>query len=209
MKEYGMDEIKEVFLKICRVCEEKKDSLTEIDSKLGDGDMGISMSSGAQAIRKTIQTFPEQEKNLTKLFLSSAMAFNRAAPSTLGTLLSFGMMAIGKELKNREYIEEAEIPALVRRFADTISEKGKAKVGDKTILDALYPYADALEEVYTNTASMDKALQAAEEAARAGMESTKGKKAKTGRASWLDTRNMEYPDAGTVLCVFVAEELRR
>lgn len=183
--------------------------MTEIDSKLGDGDMGISMSSGAEAIRKTLSSFPKQEKNLAKLFWTSAMAFNRAAPSTLGTLLSFGMMAVGKELENREYIEEVEIPALVKQFADTIAEKGKAKVGDKTILDVLYPYADTLQRVYMKTSSLNKALVAAEEAARAGMESTKGKKAKTGRASWLDTRNMEYPDAGVVLCVFAAEELCR
>lgn len=208
-KTYGIEEIKDVFLEICHVCEKQKDSLTEIDSKLGDGDMGISMNSGAKAIRNTLSAFPKQEKNLTKLFLASAMACNRAAPSTLGTLLSFGMMAVGKELNNAIYVEETAIPSLVKRFADTISEKGKAKTGDKTILDALYPYAETLESVYGRTGSLDKALIAAGEAAKAGMESTKGKKAKTGRASWLDTRNMEYPDAGAVLCVLVVEALEK
>lgn len=205
MERYSMEDVKSLLLGICNTCIENQEILTELDSKLGDGDMGISMGNGSRAIRQVVDQLPPEEKDLTKLFMGSAMGFNRAAPSTLGTLISFGMMAVARALDHREVIEEREVAALVKCFMETIAEKGKAKPGDKTILDALYPLAETLEQSYEKNGSLRSAFREACAAARDGMEKTKGIKAKTGRASWLDTRNMEYPDAGAVLCVLVSE----
>ena len=207
MRQYWTEDLKKLFLNICRICEENQEILTELDSRLGDGDMGISMGNGARAIRKVLEEFPEQETDLTKLFLNASMAFNRAAPSTLGTLISFGMMAVGKALNHKKTVEEEEIPELVGLFADTISMRGKAGRGDKTILDALLPYAEVLKSTYEKGGGLKEAHKEASRAAEAGMESTKGIRAKTGRASWLDTRNMEYPDAGAVLCTVIVNEI--
>lgn len=207
MRQYTNSDVKNVLLRISEVCILHKDRLTEIDSKLGDGDMGISMSRGAEAIQHVLKDFDENEQDITKLCLDCAMSFNRAAPSTLGTLLSFGMMSVGKSLNHSKMMSEDIVVTLPGILADTISIKGKAQVGDKTILDALYPFAQTLERVYQETSNIRVALQVAAKAAEAGMESTKGIKAKTGRASWLDTRNMEYPDAGAVLCTLVSQKL--
>ena len=156
-------QIKEVLSRICDVMIREKEALTEIDSRLGDGDMGISMEKGAVAVKRVLEN--GQENSISNLLLTAASAFNRAAPSTLGTLISFSIMSIAKVTK------------------------GRAKQGDKTILDAFIPFADTLQSVYDGKKDVQAALEAALEAAEKGMESTKGMLAKTGRASWLDGRN--------------------
>lgn len=198
-------EVKEVLGYICDVMIREKKALTEIDSRLGDGDMGISMEKGAMAVRQVLEM--EQDNDISRLLLATASAFNRAAPSTLGTLISFSIMAIAKEVKGCNEITEEQAIRFPVIMADTISMRGKAKQGDKTILDALIPFADTLQCVYEENKDAGEALRAALAAAEKGMESTKGMLARTGRASWMDGRNKEYPDGGAVLCVKIAQEL--
>lgn len=80
-------------------------------------------------------------------------------------------------------------------------------MGDKTILDALVPFAETLEKLSADNVSFARAWREAAAAAEKGMEGTKGMTAKTGRAKWLDGRNKEYPDGGAVLCVKVVQRL--
>ncbi len=205
MAEYSMDDVKRILNKIAGEFISAKARLTEIDSKLGDGDMGISMEKGAVAVKKAVSDFDSKEKKISKLLLSCAAAFNNAAPSTMGTLLSMGMMAVGKELADNTQITEAEIAKLPGTLANAIAVRGKASVGDKTILDALVPYSISLQDTYEKTGDLRIALNQASLAAFEGMESTKGIIAKTGRAKWIAERNMEYPDGGAVLCYLVAK----
>lgn len=79
--------------------------------------------------------------------------------------------------------------------------------GDKTILDALCPFARELSSAYASGKTLNDALYCAVEAADAGVEATKGRVAKTGRAKWLAERNMEYPDGGAYLCARVVRKL--
>jgi phosphoenolpyruvate---glycerone phosphotransferase subunit DhaL len=183
-----------------------KEELTAIDSKLGDGDMGMSIEKGAMALKRA---FDSDNPDPAALLASGAVAFNRAAPSTLGTLLSCGIQETAKFLKEKPEPSEADIVSIPRLFAETISKRGKAKEGDKTILDALVPYAKALEESYKATGKLTAALKAAAEGAKAGMEHTKGMVAKAGRAKWLADRNKDCPDGGAVLCSRIADCLMR
>ena len=210
METYGIKDVENLFLSLCRICRENQESFTEADSRLGDGDMGITIGKGAAAVERILhdrEIKGNETEEMSKLFMDCAMEWNRCAPSTLGTLISFGMMAVGKELNHRSHIEEDEIPGLVKLFADTIATRGSARTGDKTILDALYPYVETLRSCYEDTRDLSEALEKAAEAARQGMERTKGMIARTGRASWLNTRNMEYPDAGAVLMATVGTRL--
>lgn len=177
-----------------------KAKLTEIDSKLGDGDMGISMEKGALAIKKELTGLSENEKDISRLFMTCASSFNRAAPSTMGTLLSAGLLALAKKCIGKTELTAVDIVFFPEVLAETIAFRGKASVGDKTVLDALYPYAQVLQSVYSETQDLQQALNKAAQAAAQGVESTKGIVAKTGRAKWLAERNMDYPDGGAVLC---------
>ncbi len=118
----------------------------------------------------------------------------------MGTLLSAGLMSLGKECMKKTEITESDIVAFPGILADSIAFRGKASVGDKTVLDALCPYALVLKGVFEETHNLGEALKKAALAAQEGMESTKGIVAKTGRAKWLAERNMDCPDGGAVLC---------
>ena len=183
-----------------------KDELTAIDSKLGDGDLGLSMEKGGQALKQVCKT--DYIDNATFL-ATAAVAFNRAAPSTMGTLISYGIQEVAKYFKEKQEISESDIVLIPRMFFEIISKRGKAKLGDKTILDALIPYANELEKTYEATGELCIALDKAAESAKMGMEKTKGMVAKIGRAKWLAERNKDYPDGGAVLCSRIADCLVR
>lgn len=201
----GIAEVKKVLYKICDVLQEEKEELTEIDSRLGDGDMGISMDKGALAVRAVLDSSQEQE--ISKLLSACGAAFNRAAPSTLGTLLSFSLLTVAENSDTKTEFAEKDLARIPSIIADTISLRGKAHMGDKTILDALIPFAETLEGLFEENIPLSQAWKEAAAAAEKGMESTKGMTAKTGRAKWLDGRNKEYPDGGAVLCVRVIQGL--
>ncbi|RXZ79951.1 DAK2 domain-containing protein [Paenibacillaceae bacterium] len=101
------------------------------------------------------------------------MAFNRAAPSTMGTLISSGMMAAAKQFAGHTSLQAYEVAEIPQIFADAISLRGKAKLGDKTVLDALIPYAVKLKQHYSDTNDFRQSLDAAAESAWLGMERTK------------------------------------
>lgn len=201
----GIAEVKKVLYKICDVLKAEKEELTEIDSRLGDGDMGISMDKGSLAVRAVLDN--SQEQKISKLLSACGAAFNRAAPSTLGTLLSFSLLTVAKNVETKTELTEKDLVCIPSIMVDTICSRGKACIGDKTILDALIPFAETLKGRFEENIPFPQAWKEAVAAAEKGMESTKGMTAKTGRAKWLDGRNKEYPDGGAVLCVRVIQGL--
>ena len=185
--------------------EKNLDYLGELDGKSGDGDLGLSMKAAFDAINRAAVAYPGDDLGL--LFLNAAMECNRAAPSTMGTLLSAGLMAVAKAYKGQEELSDAEIISLPRLFAEGIQRRGKAKLGDKTILDALLPYADALENHFAETQDLEEASTKAAEVAERAAEATKGMQAQIGRAKWLGERASAYADGGATLWAIIARSL--
>ncbi len=202
---YSIDSVKRFLMVVTNEMIHIKTELTEIDSKLGDGDMGISMEKGALAVRQAVNA--DTSCNISSLLLQCAMAFNRAAPSTMGTLISGAIMKVGGYCENKQELSFEDATGFPQMMADAIAARGKAREGDKTILDALIPYSVALQKVFRETGDIKAALAAASESARTGMERTKGMVARSGRAKWLGGRNKEYPDGGAVLCWKIARRL--
>jgi dihydroxyacetone kinase-like protein len=203
---YTVESVKKLVFSIADEMIAAKNELTDIDSKLGDGDMGASMEKGALALKNSIKG---DESDIAAMLGQAAAAFNRAAPSTMGTLLSFAIQEIAKCFKEKPGLSVEDVLHMPQIAADIISKRGKAKEGDKTILDALLPFASTLENTYKETGDLKTSLHKASESAKAGMEKTKGMIAKTGRAKWLADRNKECPDGGAVLCTRIAAVLER
>jgi len=198
--EYGIESVKNTLKRMAEALISMETVLTDIDSKLGDGDMGLSMAGGARAILSCLEG---QQDSISACLEACAAAFNRAAPSTMGTLLSVATKSVGAAFKGKDVLTEADVAQIPRLMLNTITKFGKAKVGDKTIVDALSPFAEVFEQEFAQTQTFSAAL----EAARAGMESTKGMEARMGRARWLRGRNAEFPDGGCVMLVEVVESL--
>ena len=203
MAEYKIENVKEALIKIASVMKGQKDALTEIDSKNGDGDLGISMDKGADAIQSTVKACTSGD--IGALLSQCGAAFNRSAPSTLGTLIGMSFMFLGKAWTGKEAVSEEDIAAMPGIVRDTIGRMGKAVPGDKTILDALDPFAKVLAEEYAGSGDLAGAWKKAADAAREGVEATKGMKAKVGRARWLGDRATGTADGGALLCSMVID----
>ncbi len=200
-----MNKIKARILKVCADVIAQKETLGDLDSKSGDGDLGMSMEAAFSAIRESCQAY--EGDDLGAMLMKAALACNRAAPSTMGTLISSGIMSLAKTCKGQSGLEDDQIITLPRIFTEGVQTRGKAKLGDKTILDALLPMCDALEAAYADGAGLQASFAAGAAAADKAAEATRGMQAKTGRAKWLGKRAAEHPDAGAKLCAIAAQSL--
>ncbi|WP_312644034.1 dihydroxyacetone kinase subunit L [Hydrogenoanaerobacterium sp.] len=195
--------LKEAFAVISDIMLKNKDYLIELDQQNGDGDLGISMSGGYKAVADYLAD--AEEKDLGKLLLKSSTVFNEAAPSSLGTITSFGLMGMAKALKGKEETTLAETAEALCAGVEKIMDKAKSKPGEKTILDALCP---AVETLKANSAADAKtAFQAAYDAAAAGSESTKAMKSVHGRAAYYGEKSIGLLDGGSVVGKLIFEGL--
>lgn len=177
------------------------DYLVELDARNGDGDLGLTMRDCWKAVADVVQT--AQTDDLGMILLQCSKEANRAAPSTLGTIMSFWMMGAAKELRGKANVTLAEFADALSAGIAMICSKAGSKAGDKTVLDALIPAVFALQEHAKSGSAF--ALKAAYEAAEAGMESTKDMISKHGRAAYYGEKSLGIVDGGAVAGKFIFE----
>lgn len=173
--------------------EETKDLLNELDGAVGDGDLGITMSRGYRGVREGLADYPQ---DIGRILFKMGMDFNNAASSTTGALLATALVRAGKLFKGKVEMDVTDIAAALKAAEDGIQEKGKANPGDKTMLDAIVPAREALDEAAQASDLILPALRKALEGAEEGMNSTAQMKAVVGRARWLGERTIGHQDPG-------------
>ncbi len=174
--------------------EAQKDYLCQLDAAVGDGDQGVTMAIGFRAIRQGLPALAGQD--IGTIILKSGMTFNGTAASTIGALLATACMRAAREAKG---LQEVGLPGLARMAeaaATGIQERGKAALGDKTVLDALVPAVQALRTAADAGAPLEEALGRSLQAAEEGVRATIPLKSKIGRAAWLADRTVGHQDPG-------------
>lgn len=169
------------------------DELRDLDAALGDGDLGITVSLGARAVIAALEEL-DDDALPAEIATSCAKAFANANPSTMAALVAGALLAGSREWGDEKSVTIAQAAAFTRSAADSIGKRGKSQLGDKTILDALIPAADALDEASALSAgeALDRAIAAAEN----GVVETRGMQSRRGRASWLQERSIGLQDPG-------------
>lgn len=170
-----------------------KPYLTEIDSQIGDGDHGIGMAGGLEKAKAKLlaaESFEDVNQEFKLVGHTMLMSMGGASGVIFGTMFEGG----AKTLDSRKNLDCAAITDLMKGSRDAIAKRDKAKVGDKTMLDAFVPAVEAMENAKTDDLAV--LLSAAEKAAKQGMENTKNYIAKFGRAKSLMERSIGYQDAG-------------
>lgn len=190
----NVQDLKGAFASISAVMDENRDYLIELDSHNGDGDLGISMSSGYKAVSNYMADC--EETDLGKALMKCSSVFNEAAPSSLGTITSFGMMGMAKALKKKTDCDIAELAQAMEAGIQLIMAKAGSKPGEKTILDALYPAIEALKAHSSEGAQT--AFAAAATAAADGSESTRQMRSVHGRAAYYGDKSIGVLDGGSV-----------
>ncbi len=174
--------------------EASQEKLGKLDAAAGDGDLGISVKLGFKAVREGLKDLIDED--IGTILIQSGMTFNRAGASTFGALLSTAFIRAGSKVKGLKEIGIEEIAVMVKAAVEGIEERGKASVGERTMLDAIIPAQEAIEKCVSEGVTLKESLTIGAEAAEKGAELTTGMKAKHGRAGWLAERTKNIPDAG-------------
>jgi phosphoenolpyruvate---glycerone phosphotransferase subunit DhaL len=181
-----------------------RDELRSLDAALGDGDLGITVEKGCAAVRAKLAELDDPSP--AEVLRSSGAAFATANPSTFAALSGGGLLAAAKAVADATELDRDGAVTVARAVADSIATRGKAELGDKTVLDALVPSVDALERA-DGDGDGDAALAAMVDAARRGVEETAWSESRRGRASWLRERSAGRPDPGATAYVRLLESL--
>lgn len=172
--------------RLARVAEEligNEEELRALDAELGDGDLGITVREGFRVVRTALAARPSGEPAGATLLRCGA-AFSEANPSTMATLLGKALMRAGRALGAKELLTLPDLAAMGRAAAEGIVQRGKAHLGDKTILDALIPAVEVLEEGAAAGVALSLAFERAAQAAEAGASAAALLQSCVSRASW-------------------------
>lgn len=165
------------------------DELNALDGQLGDGDLGITMTRGGRALLDILPTLPA---DVGMALMACAQAMTKVSGSSYGTLLATGLLAAAKATRGRTEVPWSETATLLRAALDAMRTRGKASLGDKTVLDAL----DAAATATDGKTEPAEILQSAAAAVDATLERMRGMQAKIGRARIFGERSIGLDDPG-------------
>jgi dihydroxyacetone kinase-like protein len=169
---------------------EHRQELVRLDTAIGDGDHGTNMNRGMQ---KALEKLAASEQADPGAVLKTvAMALISSVGGAAGPLYGTLFLQMGTAMAGQEQVDLAGFTAAWRKGMEGVQSRGKAQPGDKTMLDALLPAVDALEQA----SDLDSGLSAAVIGAEQGMNATTPLVARKGRASYLGERSKDHQDPG-------------
>ena len=183
----------------------EREALIALDGKVGDSDLGLTMSKAFSAAREKVHEL--EKPDLSDLMKQAGAAISKAAPSTMGTLMATGFLRGGKALADAKVLDVSGLALFWRAYADGVAQRGKAQLGDKTVLDVLEPIAQAFEAQVISETELEAAGKIAAKAAADGLENTKKMVAQHGKAAAFQQKTVGLQDAGGTVASILAEEL--
>ena len=136
--------LKEILGNILKSMQDAKEELIALDGAMGDGDLGLTMYKGFEAIYHEIDNL--EETDMGKLMMKLGMKMNSVVPSTMGTLISTCFVKSAPKAKGKTELNLSDLAAMGRAAVEGVMQRGGSKVGDKTMLNALVPAITALEK---------------------------------------------------------------
>ena len=187
------EDVKKIFIQLAETFNREKDFLNDLDSKIGDGDHGLSMSRGFKTVMKTVEKSPDL--SISDMLIKGGMQFNEVTGSTIGILIFSAMREAGLVVKDKETINLKDLQNMLQASIEAIKKRGKASRGQKTILDSLIPSLEYLEK---QKSKIDESLiiKGMIKKAFDGAELTKKLESQIGRAKWFSDRSIGVIDPG-------------
>ena len=190
---------------VAQVMTEQADHLCEMDARMGDGDLGLTMKKGYCALPEIYAGL--EEADMGKRLSKAGMKMSSVVPSTMGTLMSSGWMEGGKRLVGKEEVDASAFAAFLRGFADGIAKRGKCVPGERTVLDAISPAADAAEQAAASGSGLEVTAAAALEGAKRGLEATKEMTPTYGKAAVFAAKALGTEDQGATAGMLLVQGL--
>lgn len=200
------EQIPDLFASIGQLFVEKKEELCGLDAKLGDGDLGLTMSKGFSAIPGIMRNEAESAAgDIGRLLMKAGMNMSSLIPSTMGFLMSSGILEGGKALRGITEMGGEALAEFLAGFAAGIQKRGKCQVGQRTVYDAVKPAADAAMACAQATpgTTLQAVITSALQAAAAGVESTKTMVPVFGKAAVHAAQCAGIADQGAIAGYYV------
>ena len=180
------------------------DELTVLDQAIGDGDHGLGMKRGMEAVKAQLE--PMEPTSVEQVFVTTGTAMMTSMGGASGALFGTVYRAGGKALAGREFFDAEGLALLLEAALEGVMKRGGAKPGDKTMIDALAPAATKARE--SVGLSLTAALTTVAAAAESGKEASKAMIAQFGRAKTLGEACLGFPDAGACSVVIMLSTMR-
>ena len=205
-----LTEARQMLLHVAHAMVGSKDLLTQADKAIGDGDHGVGMARGFEAVRQKLDG--QVSNSLDELLKATGMALMTSVGGAAGAVFGTFFRGAAKRLGGQQTLDSRALASMLVDGLEAVKARGRAKAGDKTMVDALEPAALAAEQAAS--APLDRALVEVADAARKGMERTKAMVASVGKAKTLGERSLDHADPGAIslyvmlraMAEFVTEE---
>lgn len=205
----GLEELKAWLLFYADQIEAREGQLNELDAAIGDGDHGVNMVRGMRAVRSRLLDEGAQPIDVGELFRTVAMTLISSIGGAAGPLYGAFFLRASREAGVDSGVDVPVLARMFRAGVDGVRFRGKAELGEKTMLDVLDPAAGALEHSARMGAPVGQALVAARAAAQDGLAATIAMEAAKGRASYLGPRSIGHQDPGGTSSFYLVDALAR
>ena len=175
-----------IFKKLLEEAKNSYDDFNSADGKIGDGDLGVTILHGLEEVNNNINKFSE---DMSANFMLCSQAFVKKSGSSFGTLIAFSFMNISKNFKGKKECNHEDVVGIFETTLKTIQERGKTKLGDKTIADSL----DLIIKKLKDSSNYSEVFKSATKQA---LENFKGKKILIGRARMFEDKTKDLDDPG-------------
>lgn len=202
---YSPEQIAAAMTRAAQALRDEHVRLNDLDQAMGDGDIGITLDKIGEALIHYAAT--ETIDDVGKWLGKAGMVANKAGSSSFGTLLATALMRGGKTVTGKTTLDDTDVAAIFTAAAEGMQERGKAKLGDKTVLDAIIPAASALKQALDAGKSLAEAGSDALTAAETGRDAVTPLVSKIGRAGWVGERTAGLVDPGCEAFVVVLRTL--
>jgi dihydroxyacetone kinase phosphoprotein-dependent L subunit len=177
----------------------------DLDSVVGDGDFGFSLARGFEIV---LADWDSYDRTDIGTFLQKiAVVITGRIGGTSGPIWGTAFLRGAAVARGKDTLSGEEVVAMLRSAIDGIKARGKAELGDKTLLDALSPVADTIETSLVGGLDSDGIVAAAATTARSAADATVGMQARRGRAAYTGERSIGSPDPGAVAVAVILERL--
>ena len=168
----------------------------ELDSVAGDGDFGMSIAKGFKQLKAEWDVLSRD--SIGEFLHDSGMVLTEYCGGASGPIWGSAFRGAGKYGKDKQELNLWQFSELMQSAVDAVQKRGKAKIGDKTLLDAVIPATMSLRRSAEDVEEMLEAMKKSAAAAVEGAEKTKEMVASKGRATYVGERSIDYPDAGAM-----------
>lgn len=189
-----------MFASTAKYMKENKVLLSDIDSKFGDGDHGVTIAKIADIFEAAIEEWKHNDWSLKEFFAAIGVRVVNVSGGSAGPLYGTFLAGLGECLGDEKTSDAATLKRILRSGLDELQFLTNAKVGDKTMMDTLIPAIDAATNGPDDVVEM---LRLAKDAAIAGSKASEGFISKFGRAKSYKEATIGTPDAGAVSCTYI------